>query len=345
MARITLKTIAKEAGVSIATVSMALRGQGKLAPDNVARIRQIAEDLGYRPDPMLASLASRRFRSGEQAEGLPLALLEFPPFESERNSTTQYREHLIDHATALGYAPQVYSVQEMGRYHDFTRVLYHRGTVGAIITGQPEADLFANRVRWKNFTLVQCGRYRSTLPLHTVRPDIFQAIKLSFESAYARGYRRIGFAIGRHPEVLEDDLARLGAANAHIQIQLDQKDQIPPYFESLREIEPMLKWVDKHQPDVIISFSVALWHFLKDRGAKNSKDIGFACLHLNDESEEPVAFSGLNQSRREIARQSILLTDQMVRHNERGVPETARHILIASTWVEGATLGVKAGED
>ncbi|NBD39244.1 MAG: LacI family DNA-binding transcriptional regulator, partial [Verrucomicrobia bacterium] len=39
MPRVTLKMIAKEAGVSVSTVSMALRGQGKFDKDNVARIR------------------------------------------------------------------------------------------------------------------------------------------------------------------------------------------------------------------------------------------------------------------------------------------------------------------
>ena len=345
MARVTLKMIAKEAEASIATVSMALRGQGKLAESNVSRIQEIANKLGYRPDPILASLASRRFRTGQQSTGLPLAILEFPAQKSHPGTVSQYRLDLYKHAERLGYSPHVYSVQEMDRYHDFTRVLFHRGTVGAIITGQPSNDLFDNEQRWQSYALVQCGRYRSTLPIHTVRPNIFQAIQLSFEKAYTRGYRRIGFAIGHHPEMMEDDLARLGAATAHIDQNLSENQRIPPFFGAIDDNESIMGWVKKHRPDVIISFSVALWYFLENAGIRCPEDMGFISLHLDQRVQDQTVFAGLNQARSKVAEQTILLVDQMVRHNERGIPDAPKHILIPSSWVEGNSLRPKATND
>lgn len=339
MARVTLKEVAHEANVSIATVSMALRGQGKLAEETVARIRAVADRLGYQPDPVLASLASRRFRSGEQAQGLPLALLEFPAFLSKSGGAqNNYRSQLIESARRIGYAPTVYSVADMQSYADFTRVLYHRGTVGVIISGQPPPDMLEDPARWAPFALAQCGRYRDITPLHTVRPNIFQAIKLSFEQAYARGYRRIGFALGSHPEILEDDLARLGAARALIDSRLPKDARIDPYFGPIHASEEMAAWALRSKADAFVAFSVGFWFTLRDAGIRCPEDAGFLAMHLHNHGHQPVDFSGLDQSRAEIAHQTVLLIDQMVRHNERGLPKQPRNLLIQSAWIEGDTL-------
>lgn len=339
MPRVTLKMIASEAGVSIATVSMALRAQGKLAPENVERIRAVAKRLGYRPDPLLASLASKRFRTDASSQGLPIALLEFPPFASDKGSRVHhYRKALQTSAVQLGYAPQVYTLAEMRRYHDFARLLYHRGTAGIVITGQADLDLFENRHCWDSFSIVQCGRYQSILPLHTVRPNIFQAIHLAFNQAYERGYRRMGFALGQHAVLLEDDLARYGAAMAFIHSKLEAKNRIPPYFGPHNDHDAIVNWVRECHPDVVVSFSTGLWYFLRDAGMRIPEDLGFIALHKHTEQDDEKEIAGLNQSRNDIGDQTMLLIDQMVRHNERGIPPAPRNILIQSSWVDGPSL-------
>lgn len=60
MSRPTLKAIAKRAGVSVATVSRALSGRGRVDPVTRQRILRIAEELGYAPDMAARSLVLRR---------------------------------------------------------------------------------------------------------------------------------------------------------------------------------------------------------------------------------------------------------------------------------------------
>ena len=54
--RPSCKTIAEAAGVSRMTVSMALRDHPRVAPQTRERIKRIAEDQGYTPDPNLTEL-------------------------------------------------------------------------------------------------------------------------------------------------------------------------------------------------------------------------------------------------------------------------------------------------
>lgn len=55
----TLRTVADIAGVSPITVSRALRGQATVDPGLAMRVRAVAEQLGYVPDPAARALASR----------------------------------------------------------------------------------------------------------------------------------------------------------------------------------------------------------------------------------------------------------------------------------------------
>src|SRR5947208_229529 len=56
--RISIKDVAREADVSVTTVSHALNNKGRLNPDTRKRVRDVAERLGYKPNPAARSLVS-----------------------------------------------------------------------------------------------------------------------------------------------------------------------------------------------------------------------------------------------------------------------------------------------
>ncbi|WP_126539845.1 LacI family DNA-binding transcriptional regulator [Aerosticca soli] len=57
---VTIRDVAREAGVSVASVSRALNGHGGVTAETAARIRQIAAQLRYVPDMAARSLITRR---------------------------------------------------------------------------------------------------------------------------------------------------------------------------------------------------------------------------------------------------------------------------------------------
>jgi len=63
MARISIKDIAKTAGVSHSTVSRALSDSPLVNPETKARIQQLARELGYTPDAAARSLVMGRSRT------------------------------------------------------------------------------------------------------------------------------------------------------------------------------------------------------------------------------------------------------------------------------------------
>lgn len=58
--RVTLRDVARAAGVSPATVSHALQGNGTVSEETAARVREVAAEVGYRPHRIAANLRRQR---------------------------------------------------------------------------------------------------------------------------------------------------------------------------------------------------------------------------------------------------------------------------------------------
>ncbi len=102
----TIADVARAASVSRTTVSHALNGLGKVDPRTRARIKQVAEELGYRPN-----LRAQRLRRGEAKaiallSSMPLAVAGGPSrlgFYMEVAAAAA--EHALEHGFALVLVP------------------------------------------------------------------------------------------------------------------------------------------------------------------------------------------------------------------------------------------------
>jgi DNA-binding LacI/PurR family transcriptional regulator len=90
--RVSIKDVAREAGVSVTTVSHALNGKGRLNPDTRRHVQAVADRLGYRPNPAARSLVSGR-------TGLIAAMPSLPSEPRVEYSELAYFTELIGAAT------------------------------------------------------------------------------------------------------------------------------------------------------------------------------------------------------------------------------------------------------
>lgn len=82
--RIGIKEVAAAAGVSVTTVSHALNGKGRLPEETRERVRQVADELGYRPNATARNLVVGKTGllglAVSQQGGAPLAVTDFAYF-------------------------------------------------------------------------------------------------------------------------------------------------------------------------------------------------------------------------------------------------------------------------
>lgn len=339
MARVSLKEVALAAGVSVSTASLAVRGKGNLKASTVEKVQALAEKMGYTPDPILSSLGSKRFHAGTALHGTPLAVLRFPISHSGVTlPRADYLKGVLAHSKRMGYLPQAYDHGEIPAIGPFLHTLYHRGVAGIIIIGQAPASFFQQVDLWKRFAIVQCGRYEHSLPIHTVRADVFRAVKLAWDKLALSGCRRIGFALGRHPDLIEDDESRLGAAWVIEHFHAAPRNRVPPFMGDFKDTDSALAWFLKERPDGVIGFHPGQYSEFIRHGIRIPGEANFVVMHANPSSGDQHAISGLTGPDDEICRQSVSLLDTLVRHNERGIPESARHVLIPPRWIDGQTV-------
>jgi len=177
---ITIKDVAKKAGVSITTASYALNGKGNISEATRQRVLAAAEELNYHPNAFARHLKKRRTRTigvfitrlgglfyEEVLEGIHEAILQ-----------TDY-ELLI--------CPETRTTR---------RILTYRQVDGAIVfdTKIP-SDLIA-RLAWKRFPIVTLDRYMEADFVFPVLVDNPTGTRQAFRHLYEQGARRLAFVSG-----------------------------------------------------------------------------------------------------------------------------------------------------
>jgi Transcriptional regulators len=127
--RITIRDVAREAGVSLGTASRALNRSGRVSEEAIAAVTQAARKLNYRPDAIAQSMRTRS--SG--VVGLLVSDLANPLYAQIITAT----EAALQEA---GYSLLVASTHNEGKREESLIELFRRRRVDALILGPCEKE-------------------------------------------------------------------------------------------------------------------------------------------------------------------------------------------------------------
>ena len=155
--RVTMSDVASAAHVHKSTVSLALRNQPKLSAATRDRIRKIAEELGYRPDPML-DLFNLYRRTLEPPR--PLGAIAFVSDQSSSAAFARSERHEVvftaarDEAKLLNFALELFLVgPEQLSPARLSHVLQARGITGILLCALSPATHSLD-IDWSQFCVV-----------------------------------------------------------------------------------------------------------------------------------------------------------------------------------------------
>src|ERR1700677_1612449 len=126
-----MEDVARAAGVSRSTVSRALRNDLRLKPETCERVRKVAAELGYRPNPFVATLMADLQRKRQPSASSTFAFVTAHPsrdgWRRQNPSFVDYFEGAQERAATHGYALEAFCLREPGMTAErFTRMLYTR---------------------------------------------------------------------------------------------------------------------------------------------------------------------------------------------------------------------------
>jgi len=334
LARVTLRDIAHAAGVHVTTVSLALRNHASIPETTRQRIREVAEKMGYRPDPMLSALCSYRRVVKPIADPPTLAYLtEWPTHDAWREKEAHLRIYTGASARAeqLGYSFQHLWLGEPGMTATrWNKVLWTRNYSGLILAPLP--DLRSTRLDWERFSVIRIDPSILASPrLHSVGNNQYRCMQIAFREACRHGYRKIGFAIKK----LDNERVDLLWSAGLLAEQARHKATIPMLITAQWGADTFKAWFLRYRPDVVLSTHIKALQWMKELGVRVPKDAGFIDLDCMDPSGKR---AGVSQNHADVGAAAVDALTRMIQQNERGIPRVPQATYLDGDWVEGKTV-------
>ncbi|MGH7996297.1 MAG: LacI family DNA-binding transcriptional regulator [Opitutaceae bacterium] len=338
--RITLADIARQAGVHVTTVSLAMRNHPRLPEDTRRRIQAIAQELGYVPDPYLRALVAYRGRTTPRKNPPTLAYVTNWNTRWGWKRVTAHPDFFsgaLAKANELGFNLDHFWMREPGLTHGrLSAILRARGITGLIIASHVREIDVALHFEWEKFSAVKIDYFPHQPQLHNVTNNQLQVIRLAMQKVIEAGYRRIGFVMDQGWDITVD---RLWSAGFHWeQSRLRLADRIPPYM--IPESKSFESWYWRHRPQVIISKREFVVPELRTLGQRAPKDVAFVDLFLEDSSG---AVAGIRQNHDTVGALAVEILAGQLQHNKFGVPAIPTTTYVEGTWFDGASCPTPAG--
>ena len=344
--------VAKRAGVHVTTVSLAMRNHPRIPEGTRLRIRELADQMGYRPDPLLRALVSYRGRVIERRHTPTLAYVTNWTTKWGWKNATGHPDFFVGAtrmADQLGFTLEHFWMREPGLTQArLSDMLFSRGVTGLIIASHGREMGDALEFDWGNFCGVKIDYFPHQPVLLNVTNNQCDIVRLAVQKVLRAGYRRIGFVMHRGWDHGVDHLWTAGFLCE--QQHLPQAERIPAYIFPDREpsdawlnesdapvqVDPasFAHWFERHRPDVIISKGSFVVPQLKALGIEVPRDLAFVDVFLENPDGTT---AGVRQNHETVGAVAVEILAAQLQHNRFGLPAIPTTTFVEGTWFDGAT--------
>jgi LacI family transcriptional regulator len=338
-----MAVVAREAGVSKNTVSLALRGSPRLAAATRERIVAIAERLGYRRNPVVAELMAhlRRTRSPRFEATLALVNANEDARAFQRHPTIPaYVAGCRRRAAQLGYALDEFWLHDPSlSVPRWLSILKARNIRGLLLVGLMDRNRLPAALAplWDALPAVVTG-VRTRGPELSFSCSDHHALALAaFEKAVSLGYRRPALVLDGVIDHLIEGRFTAGFITGQRAL-LPAAGQVPPFHEvaaARSNPECFRKWLRDGRPDVIFTLYHEVARWLRDLDLRVPEDIGLIQFEWRADHAD---WAGMDQRNDLVGETALDMLVSMIHNNESGVPDVPRATLIGSRWVDGRTV-------
>ena len=313
MKRVSLKDIARIAGVSPSTVSFVLNGKAKqmrISETLAAKIVEVAKKEGYHPNPVAVSL-----RTGKsQILGLIVETI-------SGNFFASLSRIIEEEAARFGYKV-VYTSTENNRQKgkELIGMLSQRQVDGYIITPTPGMEQDINELIADNKPVVLMDSYFPGIDVPHVLVNNYEGVMKGMAHVIDKGYRRIGFVtvdlnlvqMEERLKAYNDSMAKAGLSTDNLVLTLKYEEekeigiqQVTSFIQNTTDLEAVF-----FATNYLGLLGLESIHRL---GLKLPDDLAMICFDDHDVFRlYPPGITCIRQPAEEIARTALeLLMDQL----------------------------------
>jgi LacI family transcriptional regulator len=329
---VTIKTVAARAGLSVAAVSYALRNHPKINVATRERVHAIALELGYRPNPRVASLMAHIRRAHARAGGERLAFVWVHTTRAQAGREPFLRKVFLGaqrRAAQMGFDLEEFWTNEPGMTdRRLQQIIRARGIVGVVLSPvtTDEASL-ALDWDWGAFSAAVIGNVTWTPELHHAGHHHYLGMRTALIELARLGCKR--------PAAIIEDETNERAKRAWEAAFLAWHPAASRARALLLMVAPDEKpaaaaWLKANEPDALIVSSLALHAAVATQAAVRRLALPLVTLHWSEESH---GIGGIDQGYDRIAAHAVDLVITQLNGNETGAPDLPRMMLFPGRWV------------
>lgn len=330
---VTLTAIAQEAGVSLATVSYALRKHPKISAETREAVMRAAERLGYRPNPRVASLMAhiRGGRAGTAREALAFVWVHTTRQESQEDSFLRsVFAGARRRAAQLGFGLEEFWLSDPGMTgRRLEQILRTRGIVGVVfspvMTAEETITLDWN---WSCFASAVVGNVSWTPELHHAGHHHFLGMRMALRELEKIGLVRPAAVIERNANERSKHAWRAAFLTQHRDAQAAAE---LIRVAGVADFAATAAWLRAVKADSLLVSDNTLLN--NPVIVPTCRELGLRIFTLHWENDGAAAVGGVDQCYDRIAGYAVDLVATQLNVNETGVPDLPSLMLFPGRWV------------
>lgn len=334
--RVTLKDIAEKAGVHQTTVSMALRNHPELPLATRERLRNLAEKMGYKPDPALSALRACRSSDNRIKSRYSIAWVTGMDTAHKWRESDMYvrcYNGIEQRAAKLGYHVEHFWYDERTMNKAIaTRILTARNISGVLFSGARKSKI--PELEWKYFACASMTQSLQHIPIPLITNDHLHTVRMAFSRLCALGYKRIGLVMNQGSDDHLKNVWSVGFLGEQALLPIDQR--VPVFKPKILEEAPFLDWLLRHSPDAVLTIppNLRILNWIKGRGLRVPEQIGVATLDCKGGDK---TISGVYQHPEVTGMTAVDIIAGLIQRNDLGLQEHPTEILTRGMWIDGTT--------
>ncbi|MEZ0217612.1 MAG: LacI family DNA-binding transcriptional regulator [Rariglobus sp.] len=325
-----MRQLARELGVSVATVSLALRADPRITAETTARVKALAASRGYHADPVVAEGMSRARRHDFYRATVGW-LLDKP--QREQPWFDGLFAAAAERGRMLGYQIEYFAVDFSNEValRRLARMCKARGIRGLLL-GPLEHALTDPALPWEDFSWVTIGQSLISPALHRVGRDYDKDIDCALTHLRTLGCKRPAFVVDN----TMDHLMGLPLLRAALVYYHKNSVKMPePFFTVNMQARPaaFARWVEKNRPDGLVlgmSFVERAdpWHrLIAHLPQVELSPLG--SVLLADQPKFVRDYDSMGHS-------AVGLLHRLLTNEEKGVPRNEQTVVVSSVWQDRA---------
>ncbi|MGB0415717.1 MAG: LacI family DNA-binding transcriptional regulator [Coraliomargarita sp.] len=333
--RPNMQQIADAAGVSKSAVSLALRNDPRLPEATRERIQKLADEMGYRRNPVVDALMTQLRAERQPTFQANLGLINCSPNEdlNENHTFRRLRRGVLNRAEQMGYGVEEFWLNQPGmRPQRLKQILETRGIRGLILIAalSPDAINQSYDSFWQTFACAVLGVTHLKNQLSCSTNDQYLTSRMTVQKVLQMGYQRPLLVVPPQDDQLLDDKFSAGFYSATA--RLSATNQLGMLPLSLDQLPSAIEQIHKLKPDVIITNKIELYDALRAADVRVPKDLALVHLDWHDEIRH---LAGMRQNNRMVGSAGVDLVVGQLQKNEIGQLAFPKVVQLESIWVDG----------